>query len=306
MNLRDLRYLVALAEHKHFGKAADACFVSQPTLSTQIKKLEELLDAQLIERGQRQFLLTDVGEQVVERARAILHEADAIRDIGRQAKQPEAGKLTLGVFPTLGPYWLPHVLPTVRERFPDLTLYLVEAQTDALLLRLEQGELDCAVLAGPIKDERFMVLPLFSERFVLAMHRGHALASGPAISSLRMIEENLLLLEEGHCLRAQALEFCALVGAQEQAEFRATSLETLRQMVASGVGITLLPWLSVVPPVARHPQLCLRRLEHPEPERDLVLVWRKSSARGPFLRKLASALVPTVALAEDPESAIDH
>ncbi len=301
MNLRDLEYLVALAEHRHFGRAANACFVSQPTLSTQLKKLETHLGVDLIERGPRSVLLTPAGEKVVARARVILAEADGIRGIARQARDPRAGTLRLGAFPTLAPYLFPHVVPVLHAAFPDLELLLVEEKTSVLAAQLADGRIDAAVLAMPVDLDGVEVEPLFREDFLLAVPAGHELAaSDPApeaslavaepIATAALAGEPLLLLADGHCLRDQALTVCQQVGAAERTGFRATSLETLRMMVAAGVGITLLPELSVRPPVADSDAIALRRFREPVPHRDIALVWRRSSTYGDLLRDLAGSL----------------
>jgi len=288
MNLQDLRYLVAVADHRHFGRAAAACFVSQPTLSTQLRKLERELGVELIERNPRRVLLTEVGERVVERARLMLREATAIGDIARQAKDPEAGTLRIGLFPTLGPYLLPHVVPKVHARFPRLELLLVEEKTELVLQHLRDGSLDVGVLALPIHDDLLHVEPLFEEDFVLAVPAAHQLArtSGQVDASV-LAGERVLLLEEGHCLREQALSVCSLAGADERSDFRATSLETLRQMVAAGVGVTLLPALSVAPPVPPVGGLALLTFSPPAPCRRIAMVWRNTSAYRDFLPQLA-------------------
>lgn len=289
MNLRDLRYLVAVADHGHFGKAAEACFVSQPTLSTQIRKLEKELGVELIERNPRQTMLTTAGERVVERARLILRETDNIRAIARQAQNPESASIRVGLFPTLAPYLLPHVVPNVHRRFPDLELLLVEEKTEVVHERLRSGELDVGVLALPIHDDQLHEEYLFSEDFVLALPARHRLASIDGRVDLGMLaDEDVLLLEEGHCLREQALSVCNLAGASERSGFRATSLETLRQMVAAGVGVTLLPELSVQPPVATSEDIQLLRFSEPVPKRDIAMFWRKTSVYRDFLPKLAA------------------
>lgn len=291
MNLRDLRYLVALADLRHFGKAAEACFVSQPTLSTQIRKLEEALGATLIERAPRKVMLTAAGKDAVHRARRILAEVDALKDAARRSADPAAGSLRLGVFPTLAPYLLPHVVPALHERYPQLELLLVEEKSDLLLQRLREGTLDAALLALPVHDEQLHAQCLFEEPFLLAVPDGHPLARHKTLGIDDLDAESLLLLEDGHCLRDQALDVCRLSGAREKSGFRATSLETLRHMVAAGVGITLLPALSVQEPVARLPGVRLVKFRKPAPSRRIALVWRKSSALEPFLLTLADALV---------------
>lgn len=290
MNLRDLKYLVALAELRHFGKAAQACFVSQPTLSMQIRKLEEELGVALFERAPRKVMLTPAGQDMVQRARRILAEVEQMKEAARRSKDPEAGSLRLGVFPTLGPYLLPHVVPQLRERFPQLELLLVEEKSDVLLQRLREGRLDAALLALPLHDEQLHAQFLFEEPFVLAAPVQHPLAQGEALSMDELSDETLLLLEDGHCLRDQALDVCRLSGAQEKAGFRATSLETLRQMVAAGVGVTLLPALAVHAPVAQPRNIRLVPFRDPPPSRRIALVWRKSSAMDGFLQALADAI----------------
>jgi len=295
VNLRDLEYLVAVADHRHFGRAADACFVSQPTLSTQIRKLEAELGVTLIERGSRDAMLTPVGEQVVARARAVLRGVEELREIAARASDPEVGTLRLGAFPTLGPYLLPHVVPPLHQRFPRLELLLVEEKTEELLARLRAGQLDAALLALPVEEERFVVSELFEEQFVLAVPVGHALAEMPEpISTGSLAGHRLLLLEDGHCLREQALSVCSMAGASERDGFRATSLETLRQMVASDVGITLLPELAVTPPVPESPDIRLLRFGAPAPSRRIGLVWRKTSPDQELYEQIAVVLKQSI------------
>lgn len=290
MNLRDLRYLVALDEHRHFGRAAEACFVSQPTLSTQLRKLEEELGAPLIERAPREVFFTDAGKAVLQQAREILERAEQIRAVARQAGGPGVGTLRLGIFPTLAPYLLPHALPQVQARFPQLELLLVEEKTEEILSRLRAGRLDAVIVALPVPDDGpFHTEFLFEEPFVLAMHASHPLASRRVVSFEDLSRQQLLLLEEGHCLRDQALEVCHLSGAQERTGFRATSLETLRHMVAAGVGVTLLPVMATKPPVARAEGVRLVRFRKPVPHRRIAMLWRATSPNGDFLGELAGA-----------------
>ncbi len=287
MNLRDLKYLLALAEHKHFGRAAAACFVSQPTLSTQIRKLEEELGVSLVERAPRKVMLTPAGRDAAERARRIVAEVEQMKEGARRSQDPEAGTVRLGMFPTLGPYLLPHVIPRIRERFPDLELLLVEEKSDVLLSRLNEGKLDAALLALPVHDEQLHSEFLFEEPFVLAVPENHPLAQRDSLSLTELNDQKLLLLEDGHCLREQALEVCRLSGANEKSEFRATSLETLRQMVAAGVGITLLPTLAIKPPVAQSPSIHLLGFSDSHPSRRIAMLWRRSSAMNGFLPELS-------------------
>lgn len=305
MNLRDFEYLVALDEHRHFGRAAAACYASQPTLSTQLRKLETELGAELVERGSRQVIFTAVGERVVRRARRILSEVDEIRDIARYASQPYAGTLKLGGFPTLAPYLLPHVMGPLADAFPDLQILLVEAKTDELLDQLRGGSLDAALIALPVVGDAFTVAPLFREEFVLAASSGHPLAEGSGEVSPGALSGNeVLLLTEGHCLRDQALDVCSQAGAEEQQGFQATSLETLRLMVAAGSAITLLPRLAVSPPVPATPGIVLREFGAPRPHRDIALVSRRGSVHRDVLREVAQCLrgvtdLPVIPLAED-------
>jgi len=290
MNLRDLRYLVALAEHRHFGRAAEASFVSQPTLSTQIKKLEDELGVALVERTPRKVLLTEVGREIAQRARDVLHEVEQIRAIARRTLDPESGTVRLGIFPTLGPYLLPHVVPKIRERFPRLELLLVEEKTEVVLRMLREGRLDAGVLALPIHDDQLHAEFLFEEPFLLAVPEHHALSKRKALKLDDLSDQSLLLLEDGHCLRDQALEVCQLAGASEKTGFRATSLETLRQMVTANVGITLLPTLSVQPPVADSENVHSRPLRVVAPSRRIAMSWRKSSAMPARLKCFAAIL----------------
>ncbi|MEO6104539.1 MAG: DNA-binding transcriptional regulator OxyR [Pseudoxanthomonas sp.] len=287
MNLRDLKYLLALADHKHFGRAAAACFVSQPTLSTQIKKLEEELGVSLVERAPRKVMLTPAGRDAAERARRIVAEVEQMKEGARRSQDPEAGTVRLGMFPTLGPYLLPHVIPRIRERFPNLELLLVEEKSDVLLSRLHEGKLDAALLALPVQDEQLHSEFLFEEPFVLAVPESHPLAKRDSLSLAELNDQKLLLLEDGHCLREQALEVCRLSGANEKSEFRATSLETLRQMVAANVGITLLPTLAIKPPVARSQNIHLLGFSDSHPSRRIAMLWRRTSAMHGFLLELS-------------------
>ena len=287
MTLRDLKYLVALADHKHFGRAAAACYVSQPTLSTQIKKLEDELGVPLVERAPRKVMLTPAGRDAAERARRIVAEVEQMKEAARRSQDPEAGTVRLGMFPTLGPYLLPHVVPRIRARFPHLELLLVEEKSDVLLSRLREGKLDAGLLALPVADDQLHTEFLFEEPFVLAVPESHPLAQRGSLTLAELSHQQLLLLEDGHCLREQALDVCRLSGANEKSEFRATSLETLRQMVAADVGITLLPTLAVKPPVARSPNIHLLGFSDSHPSRRIAMVWRKSSAMSGFLQVFA-------------------
>jgi LysR family hydrogen peroxide-inducible transcriptional activator len=287
MNLRALQYFVKLADIRHFSKAADACFVSQPTLSTQIKKLEEELGTQLVERSPKNIMLTPVGEEIAERARKLLADVEQIRAVARRSSDPAEGNLRLGLFPTLAPYLLPHVVPGLRQRFPRLRLQLTEEKTDVLLRMLHRGELDAALLALPIPEAGLQIEILFREPFLLALPAHHELARAAEVSIDDLHGNELLLLEEGHCLREHALEVCTLAGAHERVDFHASSMETLRQMVAAEVGITLMPKLSVMPPIAATDNLVIRPFSGKAPSRTIALAWRSSSALSSFHLELA-------------------
>lgn len=287
MNLRALNYFVKLAELKHFSRAAEACFVSQPTLSTQIRKLEDELGVQLVERAPRKVQLTPVGEEIALRARHVLRDVEQIQAAARRSKDPETGTLRLGLFPTLAPYLLPHVMPAIRARFPHLRLELWEEKTADILAMLEDGKLDAGLLALPVEDERLAYRVLFEEPFFMAMPASHPLTDKQEIETVDLVGADLLLLEDGHCLRDQALEVCALAGVRERVDFHATSMETLRQMVAAEVGITLLPALAVAPPIAATNNLALRPFKAPAPYRTIALCWRKSSPLGALMQRLA-------------------
>jgi LysR family hydrogen peroxide-inducible transcriptional activator len=247
MNLRDLKYLVALAEHRHFRKASEACFVSQPALSMQIKKLEEHLGVQLLERTNKSVLLTEIGVTLSARARTILVHADEMHKIAQSAKDPYSGELKLGIFPTLASYLLPHIMPKISAMFPKIAFYLIEEKTDILVESLKCGKLDAAILALPLSEPDFLPIPLFEEDFLLAVSPAHPFAKRKTIDPLNLKDQSLLLLDEGHCMRGQTLNVCANVRAIENKCFRATSLETLRHIVATGLGITLMPALAMKP-----------------------------------------------------------
>lgn len=283
MNLRDLRYLVALADTRHFGHAAERCHVSQPTLSAQIKKLENYLGVELIERQPRRIALTDMGEKVVARARRLLQEADEIQALTRKEGDPLSGKLKLALIPTIGPYLLPLVARKLHKQLPKLNLMLYEYRTNALLERLHNGEIDVGILALPVDLDGLDSEDLYEEEFLLALPSGHSLTKKPRVRADDLRGETLLLLEDGHCLRDQALEVCSRVDVRESQDYRATSLETLRQMVAAGLGVTLLPALAASGPFASNRTLTTRSFSNPVPTRTVGAVWRKSSTRLPAI-----------------------
>lgn len=287
MNLRDLHYLVTLADLRHFSKAADACHVSQPTLSTQIRKLEEELEVQLFERAPRKVMLTPTGEEIIERARKILRDAQQLKLHAKQRRDPSSCLLKLGLFPTLAPYLLPHVVPRIRELYPNLGLQLFEEKSADMLKMIQQGKLDAGLLALPITDDTLEYTILFEEPFVLALPSSHPLTKKNQVKTDDLRSQSLLLLEEGHCLREHALEVCQLAGAKEEMDFHATSMETLRQMVAANAGITLMPTLAVKPPIAQTDNVSIRTFTKPVPKRTIAMCWRKSSANESFMHEFS-------------------
>ena len=293
MTLQELRYLVALAEQGNFVRAAASCHVGQPTLSTQLKKLEETLGVTLFERNKHRLIPTPIGEQIVEQARVALGVVARIRDLARVGNDPMKGPLRLGVIPTLGPYLIPRVLPKVRAMFAKLQLFLREDLTANLLERLRNGRLDALLLALPVRGDDLESMELFREPFTVALPAGHPFAAKRVISETDLAELNVLLLEEGHCLRDQALEICGAVPSEEREELKATSLETLRQMVAAGVGCTLLPKLAAMPGVGsvQDGMVDIRPLAAPEPYRTIGLVWRQRYPREATVRALAKLIM---------------
>ncbi len=279
LKLKDLRYLVALADEKHFGRAAQRCFVSQPTLSAQLKKLEDYLGVQLIERNPKQVTLTEAGEQIVARARRILEASDEVVTLARAHRDPLAGKLRLALLPTIGPYLLPRVAREIRKALPRLELRLYEYQTAQMLEKLHAGQIDVGVLALPVDLEGLDSRRLYDEPFTVALPEHHRLTKKSSLEVEDLKDEPLLLLEDGHCLRDQALEVCSRIGMQEKQDFRATSLETLRQMVATGAGVTLLPELASRGAYGSARGVVLRPFVKPAPMRRIGAVWRKTTAR---------------------------
>jgi LysR family transcriptional regulator, hydrogen peroxide-inducible genes activator len=292
MTLQELRYLVALADKGHFVRAAQACNVSQPTLSTQLRKLEEHLGVTLFERNKHHLRPTPIGEEIIEQARVALSVVEEIRSLARRGRDPMNGPLRLGVIPTLGPYLIPHLLPAIRARFPQLHLFLREDLTAHLLERLNQGRLDALLLALPVRGVDVEEMELFRESFVVALPSGHALTAERAITEASLTDENVLLLEEGHCMRDQALAICGARPSDQREELKATSIETLRQMVAAGVGCTLLPILASLPGTGsvQEDMVEIRPFVHPQPTRMIGLVWRRRYPREPAIRNLGALI----------------
>ena len=279
LKLKDLRYLVAVADERHFGRAAARCFVSQPTLSAQLKKLERTLGVQLIERAPNNVTLTPAGQEIVARARRMLEAGDEVVQLARSHRDPLAGKLRVALLPTIGPYLLPRVASALRKALPRLELRLYEYQTAPLLEKLQAGALDVGILALPVEAPGCEARELYSEPFTVALPEHHALAAHKTLRVADLAGETLLLLEDGHCLREQALEICSRVHTQDSQDFRATSLETLRHMVATGAGVTLLPELASRGAWGNARGVAVRPFARPAPARHIGALWRKSTAR---------------------------
>ncbi len=289
MNLRDLVYVEAVARLKHFSLAAEECHVSQPTLSSQIKKLEDYLNVPLFERTNKKVMLTDYGHQLLAPIKRILQEVERIEETALLAQDPLAGKFRLGAFPTLSTYIFPGLVPQIKQKLPNLRLILVEEKTAHLIEQVKQGQLDAAFLALPVSDPELLSLPLFEDVFYVAVPTGHALTKYKTIEPSQLLNYPLLLLEEGHCLRDQSLAFCQMAGIQEEQDVRATGLETLRQMVKAGTGITFMP------NVAIHWQqpdegIVYIPFKAPVPRRTIGLIWRKTSARKQVIEAVGAML----------------
>jgi LysR family hydrogen peroxide-inducible transcriptional activator len=284
ITLKQLRYFEALARHGHFGKAAEACAISQPALSMQIKEMEEVLGASLFERGARQIRLTHFGEVAAERARDILRATEELGDLARASRERLVGRLRIGVIPTVAPYLLPSVVGALTRSYPELDIHVRETVTPNLIDELEEGRLDTAIVALPVSEGTLAETALFSERFVLVRSAREANAPMPSADSLR--EMRLLLLEEGHCFRDQALSFCNLQSGPPREVLDASSLSTLVQMVSAGMGVTLIPEMAV-PVETRSASVAISRFEAPEPTRTIGMVWRRRSPLAGQLTEIA-------------------
>ena len=294
IKLKDLRYLVAVADTRHFGRAAERCFVSQPTLSAQLKKLEQSLGVQLIERQPNNVAVTDAGEQIVARARRILEACEEVATLARSHRDPLAGVLRVALLPTIGPYLLPHIARPLQRALSRLELHLHEYQTAPMLERLRAGELDMGILALPVDLDGLEARELYSEPFKVLVPDRHALAQRERVTMGDLEGQSLLLLEEGHCLRDQALAVCSRAGLGERQDFSATSLETLRQMVATGAGITLLPQLATECAYGNARGTCVLPFAKPVPSRRVGAVWRKTSARRPAIEAVCDLIAERI------------
>ncbi len=294
MTLTELRYIVAVAREKHFGRAAEACFVSQPTLSVSIKKLEEELDVRIFERGTSEISVTPLGDEIVRQAQSVIEQAAAIREIAKRGKDPATGPLRLGVIYTIGPYLLPDLVRLAIERMPQMPLILQENFTVKLLEMLRTGDLVCAIMAEPFPDTGLAVAPLYDEPFMAAVPKAHALARRKSVSTDELQRETMLLLGTGHCFRDHVLEVCPEYARfSSDAEgirksFEGSSLETIKYMVASGMGVTVVPRLSV--PKEAQPHIKYIRFSAPVPTRRVVLVWRRTFTRYEAIAALRNAI----------------
>ena len=287
--MKQLQYLAALADTRHFGRAAQRCHITQSTLSAGIRDLESMLGTAVAERSNRHVLMTRAGVQIAERAKVLLREAEEVMEVARAGRAPMTEEMRLGVIPTIGPFLLPRVLPVLRKRFPDLTIYLREEQTAPLLARLEDGELDVALIALPYDTEDLGIDILLEDEFLFACNHNHALAGAEEVSLEALEGEQLMLLEEGHCLRGHTLDVCGIGDKRARAQFEASSLHTLVQMVAAGIGVTLVPRLAVDAQITQGTGISLSRLAAPA-SRQIGLAWRQTSLRIGDFRLLASIL----------------
>lgn len=287
MNIRDLKYLIALGKYQHFGEAAKACFVSQPSLSIQIKKLEELLGAQLIERTNKKVFITPLGHQVIAKAQRIVDEFDSIKELCDDTKDVFSSKIKIGIIPTIAPYLLPVILQGLKEQFPNLKLLPKESQTRVIVEDLLDSSLDCLVLALPVECPQSEQRELFDEPFYLAVPSSAPLAKFDSIQEKELDNREIMLLEDGHCFRDQALEICQKIGATEQMDLRATSLETLKHMVRAEAGITLMPESAID---ANESQIQYIPFQDPVPHRTVGMVWRKSSPKAELFESLHEAI----------------
>ena len=287
--MKQLQYLVALAETRHFARAAERCHITQSTLSAGIRDLESVLGAAVAERSNRHVLMTRTGIRIAERARSLLRDAEEVMELARAGRAPMTGEMRLGVIPTIGPFYLPRVLPALRERFPELTIYLREEQTAPLLGRLENGELDAGLIALPCDTGGLATGVIFEDEFLFACDRSHPLAGAAEVPLEALAGERLLLLEEGHCLRGHALDACEMGDTRARAQFEASSLHTLVQMVAAGIGVTLIPRLAVDARIAEGTDISLSPLAA-RASRRVGLAWRRTSSRAEEFGTLADAL----------------
>jgi len=298
MTLTELRYIVAVAREKHFGRAAEACFVSQPTLSVAIKKLEEELDVKLFERGTSEVSVTPLGEEIVRQAQSVIEQAASIKEIAKRGKDPISGPLRLGIIYTIGPYLLPDLVKQAIDRVPQMPLIIQENFTAKLLEMLRTGDLDAAIMAEPFPDTGLAVAPLYDEPFMAAVPKNHPLAKRKSITAEELKNETMLLLGTGHCFRDHVLEVCpeyarfasstATDGEGIRKSFEGSSLETIKYMVAAGMGVTVVPQLSV--PAQAQAHIRYIKFSAPVPTRRVVLAWRRTFTRYEAIAALRNAV----------------
>src|SRR6266545_2050622 len=287
MTLRQLRYFDALARHGHFGRAAEACSISQPALSMQIKEMEETLGGVLLERSARQVTLTKFGEEIVQRVREILRSVDELGDFARASRDRLAGRLRIGMIPTIAPYLLPKVIENLARLHPELDIHVRETLTPKLIKEVVEGRLDTAIVALPVSEPSLTEVALFTENFLLVRPGGDEGTPPPSPETLR--EMRLLLLEEGHCFRDQALAFCKMQLSPPREVLDASSLSTLVQMVGAGIGVTLIPEMAV-PVETRSAPVSIARFNNPQPSRTIGMVWRKTSPLAAQLQQISEVV----------------
>ncbi len=287
MNIRDLKYLIAVVESEHFGQAAEQCCVSQPTLSMQLKKLEDELGVQLFERNNKCVMTTPIGKQLAEQAKRILGEINTLKNMASNSKDPCSGDFHLGIIPTMAPYLLPELLPQLKKHLPKLNLIVYENKTENILKELYSGLLDAVILALPVEKDGLVCHELFREEFVLALPKNHNLTKKNKINLDDIKHEELLLLEDGHCLREQVMDACHIMSTKEKTGFKATSLETLRHLVASGLGITLLPEMAAQ---NSNSNIVLKSFAKPAPVRKVAMLWRKNAVRSVCCEKIVKLM----------------
>lgn len=288
MNIRDLEYLIALADHKHFRKAADACNVSQPTLSGQIRKLEDELGTILLERTSRKVLFTQAGLTLVEQAKSVLREVKILKEMASNQGKEMSGPILIGVIPTLAPYISPIILPRLKTLFPELDVYIYELQTATLIEQLESGQLDCGIVALTKESEPLIQVPIFDEKMRLAVSHSHEWAKSDDLALSMLRDQEVLMLDHGHCLRTHTMEYCTSIGAKENPRVKASSLETLRNMVAADMGIALIPELATR--MYSSPDLTYLHFNDPEPFRAIGLIYRPGSPLRQRYERLAKEI----------------
>lgn len=290
-SIKQLKYLCAVAEHRHFSKAAEACHVTQSTLSAAVQELESQLGVVIFERSKKNVLITPLGEKLLIQARIILGDVEDFVSLAKSHDELLSGEIRLGVIPTIAPFLLPHLLSDLRKRYQKLKLFLKEDLSQHLVQQLQQGDLDLIILAFPYALPEMDTLPLFKDEFLLCLPPGHALEKSKLVKQQHLRGEKLLLLEEGHCLRDHALEACKLESADTDLVYQGTSLHTLVQMVANGLGVTLLPAMSVEADVLGETHLMLKHFSNENVSREIGMAWRKSDPRRDDYRMLAEFII---------------